>query len=114
MAWSLHPALLLYLPPASGRNLVCVAVTAQVGASTRSYTLAVTRQSRNEFARQACIMVASTANTDISGSSVVAAGGPLSVGALEDSSATGVDGDAADNIIRGAGVAFAFRRAAAG
>ena len=73
---------------------------------------AVYLYSRNAAAwsQSAYIKSDSTDNGDFFGHSVAISGDVLSAGAPgEDSSATGIDGDATDNSMSGSGAAFTFR-----
>jgi len=94
-----------------GENFIQVDVTAEDGVSTRSYTLTVTRLTVDEFAQQAYIKASNSGDVDQFGYSLALSGDTLAVGAYrEDSKATGVNGDQADDSLKDAGAVYVFIR----
>ena len=92
-------------------NIITVIVTAEDGVTTTTYTIAVTRLTADSFAQQAYIKASNTDSEDHFGESLALDGDTLAVGAFgEDSSATGVDGDQADNSAGISGAAYVFAR----
>jgi hypothetical protein len=99
----------LPIPLAIGQNLISIDVTAEDGVSTTGYTLSVTRQTGNEFARQAYIKASNSGSVDQFGYSLAQSGDTLAVGAYrEDSGATGIDGDQGDNSLSDSGAVYIF------
>jgi len=97
------------IPLAIGPNLISVDVSAEDGVSTQSYTLTVTRQTENEFARQAYIKASNSDSVDQFGYSLALSGDTLAVGAYrEDSKATGINGDQLDNSLSDSGAVYIF------
>ncbi len=100
---------------AEGNNDIAVQVTAANGTTTRTYTVTVTRQSAAVFAQDAYVKASNTDVTDRFGAVVALSGDTLAVGAfLEDSAATGIDGDQSDNNASSAGAVYVFTRDGAG
>jgi len=98
-----------------GDNIITVTVTAEDGATITTYTITVTRETVASFAQRAYIKASNTDAADIFGLSVALSGDTLAVGAIgEDSAATGIDGDQADNSADGAGAVYVFTRDPAG
>jgi len=92
-----------------GDTVITVMVTAEDGVTTRIYTITVTRQSASSFAQQAYIKASNTGIDDHFGS-VALSGDTLAVGAfLEDSAATGIDGDQADNSAENSGAVYVYQ-----
>ena len=92
-----------------GDTVITVMVTAEDGVTTRTYTITVTRQSASSFAQQAYIKASNTGIDDHFGS-VALSGDTLAVGAfLEDSAATGIDGDQADNSAENSGAVYVYQ-----
>jgi len=101
----------LPIPLAIGQNLISIDVTAEDGVSTTGYTLSVTRQTGNEFARQAYIKASNSGSVDQFGYSLAQSGDTLAVGAYrEDSGATGIDGDQGDNSLSDSGAVYVYTR----
>jgi hypothetical protein len=99
---------------AEGDNDIVVEVTAEDG-TTRGYTLTVTRQSADAFAQDAYVKASNTGENDLFGYSVALSGDTLAVGAFgEESAATGVNGEEADNSASVSGAVYVFTRDAAG
>jgi hypothetical protein len=97
-----------------GDNIITVTVTAEDGATITTYTITVTRESVANFAQRAYIKASNTDDYDAFGS-VALSGHTLAVGATgEDSAATGIDGDQADNSVDWAGAVYVFTRDPAG
>jgi hypothetical protein len=93
-----------------GSNTITVAVTAEDGVTTTTYTIDVTRLSTVNFAQRAYIKASNTDLEDRFGWSVALDGDTLAVGApLEGSNATGVEGDQADNSATDSGAVYVFK-----
>jgi hypothetical protein len=93
-----------------GDTVITVMVTAEDGVTTRTYTITVTRQSASSFAQQAYIKASNTGIDDQFGDSVALSGDTLAVGApLEDSAATGIDGDQADHSAENSGAVYVYQ-----
>ncbi len=94
-----------------GDNTIAIVVTAENGTTTRTYTIVVTRHLT--FAQEAYVKASNTDADDRFGYNVTLSddGNTLAVGALnEDSAATGVNGDQADNNQMDAGAVYLLRR----
>lgn len=95
---------------------ITVLVTAADTTTTKTYTIAVTRESAPAFAQRAYIKASNTDPNDRFGYSVALSGNTLAVGAAEpfdasvgeSSNATGVNGDQDDNSAPGAGAVYVF------
>ncbi|MEE4147037.1 MAG: cadherin-like beta sandwich domain-containing protein, partial [Halieaceae bacterium] len=95
---------------------ITVLVTAADTTTSKTYTIAVTRESAPAFAQRAYIKASNTDPEDRFGYSVALSGNTLAVGAAEpfdpsigeSSSATGVDADQDDNSAPGAGAVYVF------
>jgi hypothetical protein len=99
------------IPLVVGDNIITVKVTAEDGVSTGTYTLTVTRESADEFAKQAYIKASNTGSGDNFGTSIALSGDTLAVGAFqEESGATGIDGNGSDNTAPGSGAVYVFIR----
>jgi hypothetical protein len=94
-----------------GDTVITVMVTAEDGVTTRTYTITVTRQSASSFAQQAYIKASNnTGIDDHFGFSVALSRDTLAVGApLEDSAATGIDGDQADHSAENSGAVYVYQ-----
>jgi hypothetical protein len=98
---------------AEGVNPVIVEVTAEDGATTKTYTIDITRETAASFAQEAYLKASDTNAIDFDafGTVVALSGDTLAVGApFEDSNATGVNGDDTDNSARAAGAVYVFTR----
>ena len=103
------------IPLVEGLNTVPIVVTAEDGETRQTYTLHITRQTANSFIQQAYIKASNTAAGDQFGYSVSVSGDTLAVGGQgEDSSATGINGNQADNSARNSGAVYVFTRDDAG
>jgi hypothetical protein len=94
-----------------GDNTISIVVTGANGTTTLTYTIVVSR--RLTFAQEAYIKASNTEATDEFGGSAALSGdgNTLAVGAgLEDSAATGVNGDQADNSASLAGAVYVYTR----
>jgi len=101
--------------PESSSTIVVIDITAEDGVSTAQYTLEITRQSIASFAQQAYAKASNTEELDLFGHSVALHGDTLAVGAFaEDSAATGINGDQADNSATNAGAVYVFTRDSGG
>jgi hypothetical protein len=77
---------------------------------SKTYTIDVTRASAGSFAQQAYVKASNTGG-DIFGSAVAIDGNTMAVGAEnEDSNATGIDGNQADNSAQDSGAVYIFTR----
>jgi len=100
---------------AEGSNSILVVVTAEDGVSTQTYSIDIIRQAVTNFAQQAYIKASNTGAADVFGYTLALSGDTLAVSALgEKSSATGVDGNQADNSEPLAGAVYVFTRDPAG
>ncbi len=100
---------------AEGVNQYVIQVTAEDGVTTIVYTLTITRAGAAQFAQAAYVKASNTEAPDRLGLSVALSGDTLAVGAYtEDSSATGVGGNQADNSAEDAGAVYVFTRDGAG
>ncbi len=91
-----------------GENVIEVAVTSP-GGGTRTYRITVRRAV--EIVQAAYGKASNTGSSDEFGYSVALSGDTLAVGAyLEDSAATGIDGDQSDNAAFESGAVYVFRR----
>jgi hypothetical protein len=100
---------------AVGDNTISIVVTAENGTTTRTYTIVVTR--RLTLAQEAYIKASNTDAIDFFSRNVALSddGNTLAVSAdLEDSAATGVSGDQADNSADIAGAVYVFTRDSGG
>lgn len=96
---------------AKGTTVITVAVTAGDGVTTKAYTVSVTRQPVTQFAQQAYVKASNTGSDDQFGYSVALSGNTLAVGSYpEDSGASGVDGDQANDDVINAGAVYVFVR----
>jgi hypothetical protein len=98
-----------------GDNTISIVVTAEDGTTTRTYTIVVTRPPSG--AQEAYIKASNTDSGDIFGYAVALSGdgNTLAVGATyEDSNATGLNGDQANNDVRDAGAVYVFTRDSGG
>lgn len=96
-----------------GDNIVTIDVTSADGTTARTYTVSVNRQSALDYAQTAYIKASNSGTEDEFGWSVSLSedGATLAVGApFEDSAATGVNGDEADNSDNGSGATYVFVR----
>lgn len=92
-------------------TVIAIAVTSADSSNTRTYTVAVTRQAAGAFAQQAYIKASTAEGLDQFGWSVALSGDTLVVGTpFEDSRATGVNGDEADNGLFSSGAVYVFVR----
>ncbi|MDP2600865.1 MAG: cadherin-like beta sandwich domain-containing protein [Deltaproteobacteria bacterium] len=95
----------------NGDNTFTITVTAPDGMTTKTYTITTTRGAIGAFAQQAYTKASNTEANDRFGQSVAISGNTMVVGAyLEDSNATGVNGDQTDNSAGGSGAAYVFTR----
>lgn len=102
-------------PLQEGNNDIVVVVTAEDGNSVRTYTVTVTRQTADAFAQDSYVKASNTQSTDTFGYSVAVSGNTMAVGArTEDSGATGVNGDQADNSVQNSGAVYVFVRDSSG
>ncbi len=100
------PSSAIALPP--GLTPVTIEVTAGDGITMTTYTVVFNRTLTDQ---QAYLKASNTGTGDAFGRSVAVSGDTLVVGAcFEYSSATGVDGDQADNGARDSGAAYVFVR----
>jgi trimeric autotransporter adhesin len=98
-----------------GPNTVDLEVTAEDGTTTRSYSVTFTRETADQFAQDAYVKASNASSGDRFGNSISLSGDTLAVGAfLEDSSATGVDGNQNSDNAPNAGAVYVFTRDAAG
>ncbi len=96
---------------AEGINNVNVIVTAEDGMTTQTYTVDVNRQLAATFAQQAYAKASNTDAGDRFGQSVALDGDTMVVGATgEASTASGVNGNQADNSASFAGAVYVFIR----
>ncbi len=94
----------------TGANTITIVVTALDGATTATYTITVTRQAANLFAQQAYVKASNMEASD-SFWSIAVSGNTMAVGAyLEDSNATGINGNQASNLASAAGAVYIFTR----
>ncbi|WP_428269422.1 cadherin-like beta sandwich domain-containing protein [Haliangium sp.] len=94
-----------------GANIIEVTVTGP-GGGARSYSITVRRAS--DIVQAAYSKASNTGVGDEFGFSVALSGDTLAVGAhLEDSAATSIDGNQADNFASGSGAIYVFRRSGA-
>lgn len=92
-------------------TMIAIAVTSADSSNTRTYTVAVTRQAAGAFAQQAYIKASNAEGLDQFGWSVALSGDTLVVGTpFEDSRATGINGDEADNGMFSSGAVYVFVR----
>ena len=79
--------------------------------TTSTYTIEVTRQTAASFAQQAYIKASNTDISDVFGNAVALSGDTLAVGAcVEDSAATGINGEQNDENAAGSGAVYLFTR----
>jgi len=98
-----------------GSNIVTVTVTAEDGISSQSYSIDISRNNAGSLASQNYFKAENTGGSDWFGSRIAIEGDILVVAANgDDSSATGIDGDAFNDNASGSGAVFVFRRDAAG
>jgi hypothetical protein len=101
-----NPSESIFLGPG---DTVTVKATAEDGVTTSTYDVTVARQTANEFAQQAYIKASNTDRWDEFGR-VALSGDTLAVGAQgEDSAATGIDGDQADNSAVDSGAVYLYQ-----
>ncbi len=101
------------LAPPPAPTPISVAVLAEDGSTTRTYTLVVTRAAVT-VSQQAYLKASNTGLGDAFGSRVAISGNTLVVGApSEDSAATGVGGDQSSDAATDAGAAYVFVRTGA-
>ncbi len=93
---------------AEGANTITIAVTAEDGTTTDTYTVSVTRATAASFAQQAYLKASNAETFDQFGASVAMSGDSLVVGALAESSSAA--GGEADNSASRAGAAYVFTR----
>jgi hypothetical protein len=97
---------------ATGNNLITVLVTAADGTTQKSYNVTVSREAVTGFAQRAYAKASNTGGSDSFGYPVALSGDTLAVGARqEDSNATGVNGNQADNGAVDSGAVYVFTRA---
>jgi hypothetical protein len=102
-----NPSESIFLGP--GDTVITVKATAEDGVTTSTYDVTVARQTANEFAQQAYIKASNTDRWDEFGR-VALSGDTLAVGAQgEDSAATGIDGDQADNSAVDSGAVYLYQ-----
>lgn len=78
----------------TGANNITVVVTTPDSATTKTYTIAITRQTFSAFAQQAYVKASNTDVNDAFGKAIAIDGDTMVVGAYaEDSNATGVNGN---------------------
>ena len=97
-----------------GDNTISIVVTAEDGTSSRTYTIVVTRLT---FAQQSYVNALNAEANDLFGLSAALSGdgNTLAFGAVdENSAATGVNGDQADNSAARAGAVYVFTRDSGG
>lgn len=98
------------LPLAVGDNTFTVEITARDG-KRRIYSLLVRRQDLDSLTQRNYLKASNTGSNDLFGYSLAFDGDTLAVGAyLEDSYATGIDGDQTDNSADGSGAVYIFTR----
>ena len=98
-----------------GNNVITVEVTAEDGTTTTTYAIDVTRETAASFAQRAYVKASNTDEFDRFGNAVALSGDTLAVGANgEDSAATGIDGNQADDSSDAAGAVYVFTRDPAG
>lgn len=94
-----------------GSNSITLVVLAEDGLTTQTYTLTVARQAASNFAQQAYLKASNTEANDRFGYKIAISGNTLVVGAfIEDSSATGIDGQQNDNSASNSGAVYVFTR----
>ncbi|MFT5289098.1 MAG: hypothetical protein ACI82F_001157, partial [Planctomycetota bacterium] len=100
---------------AEGVNSIDIVVTAEDGTNVLIYSLVYVRDNSASFAQDVYAKASNTEESDWFGFAVAISGDTLAVGALlEDSSATGVGGDDADNNATNSGAVFVFSRDSSG
>lgn len=103
------------IPLAVGLNPVTVVVTAEDGATTATYTVVFERVDTPPAisVQDAYVKASNTEASDVLGYTIAISGDTMVVGAAdEDSAATGVDGNQADNSAAESGAAYVFVRTA--
>jgi Cadherin-like beta sandwich domain/FG-GAP repeat len=100
---------------AVGQNTITVTVTAEDGIATQNYVIDVTRQDAPSFAQRAYTKASNTDAGDSFGYSVAVNKDTMAIGAYnEASTATGINGNDADNGAAVSGGVFIFTRDTAG
>jgi len=94
-----------------GNNVITLVVTAEDSTTTNTYTIDVTRQTAASLAQTAYIKASNTDFDDYFGMGMVLDGDTLVIGAWgEQSNATGINGNQADNSANDSGALYVFVR----
>ncbi len=101
----------LLIPFEEGKNTIEVVVTAPDTITTKTYTIILTRQTAGTFAETSYLKASNPGENDRFGSTVALFGNTLAVGSPgEDSNATGINGNDANNAAPNSGAVYIFTR----